>query len=86
MKVRVRLRELLDDTRKALKLYALGALLFFIGLGIIQGSVRLLAPSLRQESYVLLGLIVGGSGFLIAMFAQVLLILHRFIHMGKGER
>ncbi len=75
--------ELLDDQRKTLKLFALGALLFFIGLGIIQWGNKLFEPSLEQEVYVLLGTILGGMGFFTALTAQVLLIIFRFKHMGK---
>lgn len=78
-----KLKELLQDTRKILRLYGLGALLFFIGLGTIQGADRLFEPSLQQESYALLGLLVGGTGFLIAMFAQILLIVQRFNNLGR---
>lgn len=81
--MRHRIRELLDDTRKILKLYGCGALLFFIGLGAIQGADKLFEPSLRQEVYVLLGLLVGGSGFLIAIAAQLLLIWQRFRNLGN---
>lgn len=81
--MRHKLAELVQDSGRILRVYALGALLFFIGLGLIKGADQLFDPSLRQESYVLLGLLVGGSGFLIAMAAQVLLIVHRFRNMGK---
>lgn len=80
--MRHRIRELLDDTRKILKLYGFGALLFFIGLGSIVGADTLFSPSLQQEVYVLLGLIVGGCGFLIAITAQLLLIWQRFRNLG----
>ena len=77
------IRELIDDQRKTLRMYALGALLFFIGVGLIQGADKLIQPSLQQESYALLGIVVGGGGFFIAMTAQVFLIIHRFKKMGK---
>lgn len=75
--------ELLDDQRKILKLFALGALLFFIGLGFIQWADKLIAPSLEQEAHMLLGVIISGSGFLLSMLAQCLLIIFRFRKMGK---
>jgi hypothetical protein len=77
--------ELLDDQRKTLKLFALGALLFFIGLGIIQFGNKTLEPSIEQEIYALLGSIIGGLGFFTALTAQVFLIIFRFKHMGKGH-
>ncbi|MGK0500645.1 MAG: hypothetical protein ACJAYG_002298 [Oceanicoccus sp.] len=77
------LNNLIDDQRKTLRLYALGALLFFIGVGFIQGADKMMEPSLQQESYALLGLIVSGSGFSIAIGAQVILIIQRFKTMGE---
>ena len=78
-----RLKELLNDQRKTLKLYALGALLFFIGLGLIQWADQLIEPSIQQEAYALLGTAVGGLGFFTAIFAQILLIINRFQGMGQ---
>ncbi len=83
---RERFKEILEEPRKTLRFYALGALLFFIGLGIIQGADKLFQPSLEQESYALLGLFIGGLGFLLAMLAQVLLIIQRFRNMGNHHR
>ena len=77
------LKELLNDTRKILKLFGLGAVLFFIGIAFIQWANELLSPSLKQEIIVLIGLIVGGTGFLIAISAQCLLIVQRFKNMGS---
>ena len=77
------LKALLADTRRILKLYGLGALLFFLGIGGIQGATKILAPSLEQEVYVLLGVVIAGLGFIIAMCAQCLLIIHRFSTMGN---
>lgn len=83
--MRETLQSLIDNQRKTLRLYALGALLFFIGLGFIQSADKLMAPSLAQEGYALLGLMVGGSGFIIALTAQIFLIIHRFQNMGKRD-
>lgn len=81
-----KLKELIDDQRKTLRLYALGALLFFIGLGLIQWADQLMEPSLQQESYALLGTFIGGLGFFTAMLAQILLIIYRFKHMGRRDQ
>jgi len=77
------LKELLSDTRKILKLYGLGALLFFIGIGFIQSGANMITPSLEQEVIVLVGVVFGGMGFIIAMAAQCGLIIHRFNTMGQ---
>ncbi|WP_101760578.1 hypothetical protein [Oceanicoccus sp. KOV_DT_Chl] len=78
-----KLTDIIADQRKILKLYGLGALLFFIGIGFIQWADKLIPPSLQQESFMLLGILIAGSGFSIAMFSQILLILHRFRKMGR---
>lgn len=83
--MRETLQSLIDNQRKTLRLYALGALLFFIGLGFIQSADKLMVPSIAQEGYALLGLMVGGSGFIIALTAQIFLIIHRFQNMGKRD-
>ena len=80
------IKELLDDQRKTLKFYALGALLFFIGLGVIQWADKVLSPSIEQEAYALIGIIIGALGFTIAMLAQVLLIISRLQKMGQRNR
>ncbi len=80
-----KINQFINDQRKVLKLFALGALLFFIGIGFIQWADKLMAPSLRQELYVLLGLGIGGLGFSISLLAQLFLIIYRFKHMGDKE-
>ncbi|MCP3909034.1 MAG: hypothetical protein GY712_13570 [Oceanicoccus sp.] len=79
------LQALINNQPKILRLYALGALLFFIGIGFIQSADKLMDPSIEQEGYALLGLIVGGSGFVIALTAQVFLIIYRFQKMGNRD-
>lgn len=78
-----KLKLLVADQRKTLKVYALGALLFFIGVGFIQWADKFFEPSLQQESYALGGVLLAGTGFFIAMIAQVLMIVQRFTSMGK---
>ena len=84
-KIKETLADIVSDQRKILKLYGLGALLFFIGVGFIQWADKLMPPSLQQESMALLGTVIGGSGFLLAMFSQLLLIVYRFKKMGRKE-
>ena len=81
-----KLTELIDDQRKTLKLYALGALLFFVGIGIIQWADKLIEPSLQQESYTLLGISISFIGFFTSMLAQVFIIICRFRNMGKKNQ
>jgi len=68
---------LIDDQKKIFKLYALGALLFFIGIGTIQWADKVLQPSLEQEAYALLGTGVAGLGFCTSIVAQLALIIFR---------
>ncbi|MCR8923956.1 hypothetical protein NO559_14325 [Dasania sp. GY-MA-18] len=77
------IKTLLNDTRKILKLYGLGAILFFIGVGFMQWADGLLPPSLQQELVMLLGLSLAVVGFSTAMLGQCLLIVQRFKNMGK---
>ena len=77
------LKQLIDDPKKTLRLFGLGALLFVVGMGIIQWGNQLMEPSIEQEVTVLCGLIVGGAGFVTAITAQILLIFSRFQNMGK---
>ncbi len=81
-KPHLKLLALIDDQRKTLRLYALGALLFFIGLGFIQWADKLIEPSIKQEGFMLLGMLVAGGGFFIAMLSQCCLIIYRFRKMG----
>ncbi|MFA7555464.1 MAG: hypothetical protein WCY88_14545 [Spongiibacteraceae bacterium] len=77
------LKTFIDNPRKVLKLFSLGALLFFIGVGFIQGADKLIEPSLKQEVHTLLGMIIAGCGFFIAITAQLFLIAQRFRNLGK---
>lgn len=77
------LQEIIDEPRKTLRLFALGALLFVTGMGVIQWGNHFMSPSIEQEITVLFGLIIAGAGFFTAITAQVFLILNRFKNMGK---
>lgn len=77
------IEKLLNNTRKILKLFGLGALLFFIGIAFIQWANEMIAPSLQQEVVAFIGLFIAGSGFIISITAQCLLIAQRFKNLGK---
>jgi uncharacterized protein YjeT (DUF2065 family) len=77
------LTTLIDNPRKTLRLFALGAVLFVVGVGCIQWANYQIAPSLQQEIVALAGLLIGGSGFVLAISAQCLLIASRVKHMGN---
>lgn len=75
--------ELLEKPKTIMRVFGLGALVFFVGVGVLQSANRLINASIFQELTALIGLIILVIGFAIAMSAQVLLILHRFKHMGE---
>ncbi|HEY7883591.1 MAG TPA: hypothetical protein VIC08_01445, partial [Cellvibrionaceae bacterium] len=56
-----------------------GAVLFFIGLVIIYAGSQSLPPSLAQELVTLLGLAVLGVGFVIAILAQIRMLISRLV-------
>ncbi len=66
--------------------FKLGAMLFFFGLVVLYIGNKGLAPSLMQELITLLGLMIGGSGFLIAMLAQMRMIISRLVHFFLNDK
>lgn len=56
-----------------------GVVIFFIGLVIIYAGSQVLEHSLAQELVTLLGLMVIGVGFLIAMMAQIRMVISRVV-------
>lgn len=79
------IKNLLSDSRKLLKIYATGAVCFFIGLGLIFGIAKAMPASLEQELIVLAGLVIGGTGFSLSMLAQCGLVVFRIRHMGEKK-
>lgn len=65
------------------KQFRWGVSLFFCGMVILYGASQLLTPSLQQELVVLLGLVVGGLGFVVAMLAQIRMTISRIWHFFK---
>jgi hypothetical protein len=59
--------------------FKLGAVIFFWGLIIIYAGSQLLEPSISQELLTLLGLILIGIGFLVALMAQVRMLIGRIL-------
>ncbi|WP_439135601.1 hypothetical protein [Pseudomaricurvus sp.] len=59
--------------------FKLGAMLFFLGGVLIYISVSAIQPSTSQELMLLTGLIIGGMGFLIAMMAQIRMLISRLV-------
>lgn len=79
------MQHLLADQRRIYRSYVIGALLFFVGIGLIQWADKMIAPSLEQEAHMLLGVFVCGAGFVTAMLSQILLIIYRMKNMGNNK-
>lgn len=71
---------------KTFQQFKLGAMTFFLGMVIVYMAVNAIEPSLRQEVFVLIGLLIGGLGFLIAMFAQVRMLMSRLLNFWFDEK
>lgn len=66
------------------KQFRLGLAIFFVGMVAVYASYK--APgSIVTETTLLLGLIVVGVGFIIAMLAQVRMIIIRFVNFIKDR-
>ncbi|MFT5421154.1 MAG: hypothetical protein ACI9D5_001909 [Candidatus Endobugula sp.] len=61
--------------------FKLGAVIFLWGLSVIYSAAQLLAPSLTQEIFTLLGLILIGCGLIIALMAQVRMLIGRILRV-----
>ncbi len=66
--------------REIFKQFRLGCGLFFVGMVAIYGSYQLLEESLTQELMLLSGIVLVLSGFIIAMLAQIRLLIGRILH------
>lgn len=61
-----------------------GVIYFAVGLGAILMAHVYMAPSLAQELVTLGGLILGGLGYLIAMTAEVRLLIGRIVQFFRS--
>jgi hypothetical protein len=60
-----------------IKLFAASTVLFFTGFGTFIWSDQNLEPSLQQELVALAGILIGSTGFIGAIFAQVHMVIGR---------
>ncbi|MFT6103214.1 MAG: hypothetical protein ACJAZJ_000083 [Candidatus Endobugula sp.] len=65
--------------------FRMGASIFLCGLVIIYAGSQLLLPSLAQEIVVLVGLIVIGIGLIMAMLAQIRMLIGRVLSFFTSE-
>ncbi|MBB6522782.1 hypothetical protein [Pseudoteredinibacter isoporae] len=66
--------------RQIFKQFRLGSGLFFLGMVSIYGCYQLLEASLGREVGILISLMIVLSGFMIAMLAQIRLLIGRILH------
>lgn len=62
-----------------------GSIYFGVGCIIIFMANQQLPHGLKQELIVLAGLILAGVGFIMAMLAQIRMIISRFVRFKTGE-
>lgn len=67
------------DLKTIFKQFRNGALAFGGGLMLVFYANTQLEPSLQQELLVLFALVLVGAGFIIAMLAQVRMVIGRFV-------
>lgn len=80
MTLRKRLKQhYLASLEQSFKQFRLGTVIFFAGLVVIYIASQSLTPSLAQELLTLTGLIIVGIGFIIAMLAQVRMLVGRLL-------
>lgn len=73
------------DLAVVFKQFRNGALAFGGGLMMIFYANTQLEPSLQQELIVLFALVLGSAGFIIAMLAQMRMIIGRFVQFFTRE-
>ena len=61
------------------KQFKLGAMVFFLGMVMVYMSQQLLPPSPQQELFLLVAIVLVAIGFIIAMMAQVRLLISRLL-------
>ncbi|MCD8522969.1 MAG: hypothetical protein LRY72_11995 [Saccharospirillaceae bacterium] len=77
------LQQRAEQDRANLRLFVLGAALFFAGLGIILLAQKHLLPSLGQEIISLTGLILAAVGALFAALGYIALSILRIIRLTR---
>jgi uncharacterized membrane protein YcjF (UPF0283 family) len=75
-----------DQQADNIWIFALGAVGFFFGIGIILYSENTLAPSVGQEIIVLFGFVIAIIGSIAAIIGYLSLSLLRFLRFANRER
>ena len=63
-----------------------GLIYFGVGFGMVIMAGQYMQPSIQQEVAVLAGLALGGIGFILAMLAQVRLLLSRIVQFFSPDK
>lgn len=71
--------------RETFKQFRLGFAFFLVGGVMIYGAQQLLPPSLAQEVWTLLGMVIGLTGFILALMAQMRLLISRIINFIRDK-
>lgn len=74
-----------NNPQRQLQLFALGAVLFFIGAGCLVGAEHYIPPSVKQELIALLGLALLVIGALIAACGYLALSVLRLLKLMKKD-
>jgi hypothetical protein len=75
-----------DQQADNIWIFALGAVVFFFGVGVIIYSENALPPSLGQEIIVLIGFVAAIIGGFAAIIGYLSLSLLRFLRFASRER
>ncbi len=66
---------------KIFKVFRNGAIIFGVGFSLIFYAQSSVSPSLQQELLVGAGILIGGFGFIVAMTAQIRMLISRILHI-----
>jgi hypothetical protein len=80
----IKVRQLLKNhysapLKQVFQQFRLGLSLFFVGLVVIYAAYQTLQPSLQQEAITLAGTALVALGFLMAMLAQIRMLIIRIV-------
>ncbi|MDK2779129.1 MAG: hypothetical protein KYX62_15860 [Pseudomonadota bacterium] len=79
------LLERANKDRENLRLFVIGAFVFFTGLAVVVLADRMMLPSLKQEILVLCGLFVTGVGGILAAMGYIALGILRIIRLTSRD-
>lgn len=75
-----------DNQQQNVWIFTCGAVIFFIGMGLILFADNSLAPSIAQELIALLGLLLSILGGIAAAFGYISLSVLRFFRLATNDQ